>query len=141
MGSSGGGLVVAAAMAVIGVGVDLVEIARAERMLERKGEQPLERLLTPGERAYVEGKDWPARHLAARFAAKEAVYKALQALEGARAIGWRDIEVVSGDAGRPVVALHGVALAVTEAAGGVRLHLSLTHTDLTAAAVAVAETV
>ena len=127
-------------MAVIGVGVDLVEIARAERMLERKGEQPLERLLTPAERTYVESKDRPARHLAARFAAKEAVYKALQTLEGARAIGWRDIEVVSGYAGRPEVALHGVARDVAAAIGGIRLHLSLSHTDLTAAAVAVAET-
>jgi holo-[acyl-carrier protein] synthase len=128
------------AEAVIGVGFDLVESARAERMLARKCERPLSRLLTPGERMYVEGREHPARHFAARFAAKEAVYKALQGLPGARGIGWRDIEVVSGDAGRPHVELHGLAQTLTDAAGGVRLHLSLSHTDLTAAAVAVAET-
>lgn len=126
-------------MAIIGTGIDLVEIARAERMLERKGEQPLVRLLTPGERTYVESKEHPARHFAARFAAKEAVYKALQALPGARAIGWRDIEVVSGEAGRPRVVLHGLARDIAMAVGGVRLHLSLTHTDQTAGAVVVAE--
>jgi holo-[acyl-carrier protein] synthase len=133
-------LVVEPAVAVIGVGIDLVEIARAERKLARKGEQPLIRLLTPGERKYVEGREHPARHCAARVAAKEAVYKALQGLPGARGIGWRDIEVVSGDAGRPHVELHGLAQALADAAGGVLLHLSLSHTDLTAAAVAVAET-
>ena len=127
-------------MAVIGVGIDLVEIGRAERMLERKGERPLERVLTPGERDYVAGKAHPARHFAARFAAKEAVYKALQSLPGARAISWQDIEVVSSESGRPIVALHGLALEVSAAAGGVRLHVSLTHTDETAGAVVVAET-
>jgi len=127
-------------MALIGVGIDLVEIARAELMLARKGEQPLERLLTPAERAYVESRETPARHFAARFAAKEATYKALQSLPGARAIGWRDIEVVSGEMGRPEVALHGTALEVATAAGGVRLHVSLTHTDQTAGAVVVVET-
>ncbi|MCL4864727.1 MAG: holo-ACP synthase, partial [Gemmatimonadales bacterium] len=93
-------------MAVIGVGMDLVEIERAERMLARKEEQALERLLTPGERAYVVARGQPARHFAARLAAKEAVYKALQSLPGARAIGWRDIEVISGEEGRPHMALH-----------------------------------
>lgn len=126
-------------MAVIGVGIDLVEIARAELMLARKGDQPLERLLTPAERAYVESREEPARHFAARFAAKEAVYKALQGLPGARGIGWRDIEVVSGDAGRPHVELHGLAREIADAAGGVMLHVSLTHTDLTAGAMVVAE--
>jgi len=123
-------------MAVIGVGIDLVEIARAERMLARKGDQALERILTPGERAYVGGKAQPARHFAARFAAKEAAYKALQALPGARAIGWQDIEVVSTESGRPLVTLHGLA---REVARGITLHLSLTHTDLTAGAVVIAE--
>ncbi len=126
-------------MAVIGVGIDLVEIARAERMLVRKGDQAMERILTPGERAYVRSKAQPARHFAARFAAKEAAYKALQSLPGARAIGWQDIEVVSTESGRPLVTLHGVAREVTTSAGGATIHLSLTHTDLTAGAVVVAE--
>ena len=77
--------------------------------------------------------------IAARLAAKEAVYKALQSLPGARAIGWRDIEVVSGEEGRPHLALHGLALELATSVGGVRLHVSLTHTDQTAGAIVIAE--
>lgn len=127
-------------MALIGVGIDLVEIERVDLLLRRKGDQAMRRLLTDGERAYVERRGVPARHFASRFAAKEATYKALQALPGARAIGWRDIEVISGDAGRPVLALHGVAREVAEAAGGIRLHVSLSHSETTAGAVVIAET-
>lgn len=127
-------------MALIGVGIDLVEIARAERMLARKEEQALERLLTAGERAYVVARGQPARHFAARLAAKEAVYKALQSLQGARAIGWREIEVISGEEGRPHMALHGLALELANQVGGIQLHVSLTHTDQTAGAVVIAET-
>ena len=126
-------------MAMIGIGIDLVDIERAELLLRRKGDHAMRRLLTAAERSYVEGRDHPEQHFAARFAAKEATYKALQSLPGARAIGWRDIEVVSGDMGRPVLALHGVAKEVAEAAGGVMLHVSLTHTEKTAGAVVVAE--
>jgi holo-[acyl-carrier protein] synthase len=128
-------------MAVIGVGIDLVEIERADRMLSRREEQALDRLLTPRERAYVEARGYPARHFAARLAAKEAVYKALQSLPGARAIGWREIEVISGEEGRPHLELHGLALELATAAGGVQLHVSLTHTEQTAGAVAIVETV
>lgn len=126
-------------MAVIGVGIDLVEIERVELLLQRKGDHAMRRLLTEAERAYVEGRGRPARHFATRFAAKEATYKALQALPGARAIGWRDIEVISSDMGRPVLTLHGVAREVAGQVGGVTLHVSLTHTESTAGAVVVAE--
>lgn len=126
-------------MAIVGIGIDLVDIERAALLLRRKGDHAMRRLLTAAERAYVESRGSPARHFAARFAAKEATYKALQSLPGARAIGWRDIEVVSADAGRPVLALHGVAQRVAEAAGGVTLHVSLTHSETTAGAVVVAE--
>ncbi len=124
---------------VIGVGIDLVEIARAERMLTRKGEQPLVRLLTPGERQYVEAREHPARHFAARFAAKEAVYKALQALPDTRGVGWREIEVLRAESGKPSVTLSGSAAAAADANGPLVIHLSLTHTHISAAAVAVIE--
>ena len=127
-------------MAVIGVGFDLVDIARAERLLAHHGERALGRLLTPDERAYVRRR--PARaahHVAARVAAKEAVYKALQTLEGAEAIGWQEIEVVRADRQRPVIALHGLARRITDEVPGFRIHLSLSHTDATAGAAAVAE--
>jgi holo-[acyl-carrier protein] synthase len=81
----------------------------------------------------------PARHLAVRLAAKEAVYKALQALAGSRGVGWREIEVVRVEHGRPVVALHGLAERVIGERPGARVHVSLTHSDGAAAAVAILE--
>lgn len=126
-------------MAVIGLGIDLVDIDRAERMLERHGERALRRLLFPAEHAYVVGMVHPARHLAVRLAAKEAVFKAFQVLPGSTGIGWRDLEVLRDEEGRPTVALHGRARAVAKLAGGIRVHLSLSHTDRTAGAVAVLE--
>lgn len=127
-------------MAVIGVGIDLVEIERAERMLTDKGARALDRLLTAGERAYVESRlGRPAQHLAVRVAAKEAVWKALQALPGAKAIGWRDIEVTHTGERRPLIVLHGTAVTVTESVRGFTIHLSLSHSALTAGAMAVVE--
>jgi holo-[acyl-carrier protein] synthase len=117
--------------------VDLVAIARIERMLARVGDRALARLLTEGERSYCLGMAFPARHVAARVAAKEAVYKALQGTEDARGISWRDIEVVRDAAGRPSVRLHGRAGPRLEELGGAQVLLSLTHTDDLAAAIAV----
>jgi holo-[acyl-carrier protein] synthase len=126
-------------MSVVGIGIDLVDIVRAQRMLERYGERALRRFLTPAESAYVHGAADPARHLAARIAAKEAVYKAMQSLPGARAISWLDIEVVRGPEGAPVAALSGRAEDAARSARGLQVHLSLTHSDATAGAVAIAE--
>ena len=126
-------------MAVIGVGIDVVDLVRAQRMLLRHGSRALERFLLPGEREYVTAKSDPARHFAVRVAAKEAVYKAFQALPGAEAISWQDIEVERNDRGRPSVRLHGRAAQLTDRLSGWKLHLSLTHTDHTAAATAVLE--
>jgi holo-[acyl-carrier protein] synthase len=126
-------------MAVIGLGIDIVDVARAEAMLTPHRRRVLDRLLTEAERAYVNGMRHPARHLAVRLAAKEAVYKALQALPGARPVGWREIEVVRGRHGRPEIRLHGLAAALVAARGPLRIHVSLTHSDVTAAAAAVLE--
>ena len=126
-------------MAVIGVGIDLVDIARAEAMLEAHRKRVLGRLLTEAEQHYVNRMRHPARHLAVRLAAKEAVYKALQALPGARGVGWRDIEVVRDVQGRPSVTLHGTAEQVLASQPGARIHVSLTHSDLSAAAMAIVE--
>jgi holo-[acyl-carrier protein] synthase len=126
-------------MAVIGIGMDLVDIDRAERLLARHGERALRRLLFPAERAYVEGMVVPARHFAVRLAAKEAAYKALQALPDAAGIGWRDIEVLRATSGRPGIQLHGQAAKVAAALGPHRIHVTLTHTDRTAGAVVVVE--
>ena len=131
-------MVVVAAMAIIGVGIDLVEIARARKMLERKGDQALAKILTTAERQYVESREYPEQHFAARFAAKEAVYKALQSLPEARTLGWHNIEIVSADSGRPWVELHGAARELARD-HRISLSLSLTHTSETAGAVAIAE--
>ena len=126
-------------MAIVGIGIDLVDIDRAERLLARHGERALRRLLSPAERAYVEGMVTPARHFAVRLAAKEAVYKALQTLPGATAVGWKDIEVLRATSGRPGIQLHGTAARLVAGLGAHRIHVTLTHTERTAGAVAVVE--
>jgi holo-[acyl-carrier protein] synthase len=127
------------AVALIGIGIDLVDTLEAARLLDRWGERLLHRLLTDEERDYVSRAATPAQHLAVRLAAKEAVYKALQSLPGSRTIRWRQIEVVRQDGGRPVIRLHAEAHQVASRGGVVRISLSLTHTSRTAGAVAVIE--
>lgn len=126
-------------MSVVGVGMDLVELARVRRILLRRREQALAKFLSEQERAYVESRTDPVPHIAARIAAKEAVYKALQSLPGCRGVGWRDIEVWRDESGQPSVVLSGLAAEAFAAHGPLQIHLSLTHTHLTAAAVAVLE--
>ena len=124
---------------VLGVGFDLVDIARVAAMLESKGERAVARLFSPAEAEYARARAEPARHFAARFAAKEAAYKALAGSEEARGIGWRDAEVAVEWDGRPRLVLHGRAAERAGALGVVRAHLSLTHSDHVAGAVVVLE--
>lgn len=124
-------------MNAVGVGVDLVEVARVSAIIADKGARVFERLLTPAERAYCESRPDPATHVAVRLAAKEAVYKALQGSEAARAIGWREIEVQRSPDGRPEVALSGVAADRARELGVARVLLSLSHSHEAAVAVAV----
>jgi len=111
----------------LGIGIDLIEIERVERALERRP-RLAERLFTPAELAYARRRARPGRHLAARFAAKEAVIKAL-----GQGVPLRDVEVVSGEP--PALQLHGRA---AELAGDREVAISLTHSRDSAAAVAVA---
>jgi holo-[acyl-carrier protein] synthase len=111
-----------------GVGIDLLEIDRLERALERHP-RLAERIFTRAELEYSAARARPARHLAARFAAKEAVFKALGLRGG---LGLSEIEVVAGEP--PTVRLSGAA---AEAAAGRRVEISLTHSRDNAAAVAV----
>jgi holo-[acyl-carrier protein] synthase len=115
----------------VGVGIDLLEIARLERVLERRP-RLAERLFTEAERAYAASRARPGQHLAARFCAKESVAKAL----GLEAWRFSDIEVVDTPTA-PQVRLHGSVAERAEALG-VRLMLSLTHSRGDAAAVAIA---
>jgi holo-[acyl-carrier protein] synthase len=125
------------AVSVVGVGIDLVDLERIARMLEDKGEHAMGRLFTAEERAYLATRLDPTGNAAARIAAKEAVYKAMQSLPGARAVGWRDIEVTRDSEGRPAIRLHGLAARLAEEAGGLRIQVSLTHSAVSAGAVAV----
>jgi holo-[acyl-carrier protein] synthase len=113
------------------VGIDLLEIERLERALERRPALA-GRLFTDSERAYAESRARPGQHLAARFCAKEAVAKAL----GLQAWSFRDVEVVAGG-GAPEVRLHG-AVAARASELGVEVNVSLTHTRRDAAAIAIA---
>ena len=79
---------------IVGLGVDLVEIARVEALVARHGERAVAKLFCDGEAAYARARAQPGRHLASRFAAKEAAFKALAGIDLARTIGWRDIEVL-----------------------------------------------
>ncbi|MEO8294796.1 MAG: holo-ACP synthase [Gemmatimonadota bacterium] len=123
-------------MNVLGIGIDLVDIARIEKMMKSKGQRVLKKLLTEREQAYVATLHAPARAVAARIAAKEASYKALQSLPDARAVGWHDLEVLRHADGRPVLRLHNLAAQLAETYGPLEIHLSLTHSDATAGAVA-----
>jgi holo-[acyl-carrier protein] synthase len=115
---------------VSAVGLDLIEVARVERALERRPRLAA-RLFTPAERAYAESRARPAMHLAGRFCAKEAVAKSL----GLRAWKPQQIEVVA-TAGAPQLMLRGeVASRAREL--GAEVRISITHTRETAAAVAV----
>lgn len=113
------------------VGIDLLEIERLERALERRP-RLAERLFTDAERRYAAERARPGQHLAARFCAKEAVAKAL----GLQTWSFRDVEVIATDAA-PRVTLSGAA-AERAAALGVEVRISLTHTRTDAGAVAIA---
>ena len=114
------------------VGIDLLEIERLERALRRHPRLG-PRVFTPAELDYAKQRARPARHLAARFAAKEAVVKAL-GLDGA--LGLREVEILAG--APPSVRLHGRA-ARQAREGNVEVRISLTHSRDFAAAVALAE--
>ena len=124
---------------IVGIGIDLVDVARVEKLLAAKGDRALLKLCTEREAEYIRGRHGSAASLAARLAAKEAAYKALSGSEDARGIGWREVEVVKDWDGRPSVQLHGRAERRAADLGVTRIHLSLTHTSSSAAAVVVLE--
>ncbi|MBA7668432.1 Holo-[acyl-carrier-protein] synthase [subsurface metagenome] len=104
------------------VGVDIVEIGRIERVMERWGERFLKRVYTEAERDDCQNR---APELAVRFAAKEAVMKALGT--GIKGVGWREIEVLSNRNGKPLVYLHGGAQQKARGLGLGELAISLSH--------------
>jgi holo-[acyl-carrier protein] synthase len=125
-------------MSVLGIGVDLVENARIEHSLKRFGERFLKRVFTPGEIEYSQSMKYPARHLAARFAAKEAVSKAFGTGIG-KAMGWKDIDVRRKPSGEPFVILEGGAKKLAEERRISKVSITLSHTEHHAMAMIVVE--
>ena len=123
---------------ILGTGMDLVEVARIEQSYARFGERFLKRILRGDEMAYCLAAARPGPHLAARFAAKEAVSKAFGTGIGTQ-LGWHDIEVRRRESGEPYVVLHDAGLELLRRRQGRTLHLSLSHTASLAGAVAVLE--
>ncbi|CAB4865612.1 unannotated protein [freshwater metagenome] len=121
---------------MIGIGVDAVEIERFRRSLQRTPSMR-ERLFTDEELAYVAPQADPVPSLAVRFAAREAVMKALGV--GLGAFGFHEVWVTRADSGAPALRVTGRAAELAVAAGVTRWHVSLTHTDVVAIAYVVAE--
>ena len=119
-------------MKVIGTGIDLVEVPRFHKAVKRRGERFLHRLFTSQELAYARTHKTVVQHLAARFAAKEAVVKALGAPKGL-GLEWRDLEIRHARSGQPQAIFHGSM----RRWGKLQVHLSLTHTREYAIATAV----
>jgi holo-[acyl-carrier protein] synthase len=123
---------------IIGIGMDLVEVGRVERLLERHPERGAKRLFSSSEREYCLGCGRPAESFAARFAAKEAFFKALgTGWSGGAA--WTEVEVLSSPSGAPLLRIGGVSRRLAVERGVERAHLSLTHTEGLAGACVVLE--
>ena len=110
---------------MLSVGVDIVEIGRLKWAIERWGQRFLDRVYTPREQAFCRGR---APELAARFAAKEAISKALgTGIIGREGVNWRDMEVLPDRRGKPLVYLHGRARRRAEELGLTQWAISLSH--------------
>lgn len=113
-------------MPVRGIGIDVVKVERLVEALERFGERFEKRIFTDEERAYCRRHKDPLPHLAARFAAKEAAFKAI-GTGLSNGIGWKMAEVIQPGGHQPRLAFHGLALERFQALGATGSHVSLTH--------------
>ena len=123
---------------ILGIGVDLVDVERIDRAIERHGEHFLHRVFTKNEIAYCAGMRAPGPHYAARFAAKEAVSKAFGTGIGER-LGFQEIEVCREESGAPFIVLRGAAGEFARERGVQKIHLALSHTATHAVAQVVIE--
>ena len=123
---------------ILGVGIDIIEVERIRASHEKFGERFLKRILRPEEIAYCFSHAQPAPFLAARFSAKEAISKAFGTGIGAQ-LGWQDMEVRRKESGQPYVILHDSGQSLFAERGARALHLSLSHTNYYASAIAVLE--
>lgn len=123
---------------IVAIGIDLVEVSRLEEVFARRGDRFRARVFTEGEINYCESLASRFASYAARFAAKEAVMKAL-GTGWSEGVGWKDIEVVSEPGGAPAIKLHKRALDRMREIGATRVHVSLTHSGNLAVAQVVLE--
>ena len=120
---------------LLSLGCDVIEISRIKGVVERQGDRFLERVFTAEERAYCMSKANAHLHLAARFAAKEAVSKCFTTGIGAE-FGWKSASITHGDRQEPIVILDQKGQALLKALGATRVMVSLSHTESVAMAVA-----
>ena len=120
---------------LIGLGTDIIEVARVRGVLERQGERFLNRVFTEEERQYCAAKAHPFPHYAARFAAKEAVSKCFSTGIGAE-LGWKSVSIYHGERHQPLVRLDAQGEALLRQVGATHVHISLSHTETVAMAVA-----
>jgi holo-[acyl-carrier protein] synthase len=125
-----------AAGVLVGLGADLIEVERVKGVLERQGPRFLERVFTEEERAYCSQMAHPHKHYAARFAAKEAVSKCFTTGIGAE-LGWRSVSIYHGERHQPLVRLDEKGQALLAQVGATHVHVTLSHTESHALAVAV----
>lgn len=123
---------------ILGLGIDIVEVERIRSTYEKHGERLLSRILRPDEISFCLSHRDPTQHIAARFAAKEAIAKAF-GTGISEHLGWQDMEIGRRESGEPFVILHGAALKLLADRGARGLMISLSHTPNYATAVAVLE--
>jgi len=123
---------------IVGIGVDIIDIERLQGQWDSGNRRFFERIFTAGEIAYCARQHRPAVHFAARFAAKEALFKALGTGLVAP-FSWQQLEVKRDAAGQPRLECHGALAERLAGQGDVRIHLSLSHTRTSAAAVVLLE--
>ena len=111
---------------VIGIGTDITECLRIAKMIERHGDLFINRVYTPREVNYCQTRKQSTEHFTGRWAAKEAVLKAL-GTGWRRGISWRDVEIINEPGGRPVVYVHGGVKSVVEQLGITSLRVSISH--------------
>ena len=123
---------------ILGIGQDIIEIARVKAELAKDGDSFKSELFTPLEIEYCDNKHYPERHYAARFAAKEALFKAMTVPKGT-GISWLEVEIQNGFGGEPLIILSGEAFMQGERMGVNRILVSLSHTTELASASVILE--
>ena len=124
-------------MQIYGIGIDIVDTERITHSIEEFGSKFLDRVFTAGEQEYCGTMKYASRHYAARFSAKEAVAKAFGTGIGAE-LGWRDVEVLRNEEGKPSIVLTGHGKVFADRHGITKVLISISHSDNHAAAHAIA---